>query len=127
MDKVEISKPEEKDKRYLNNEASKRYRMKRRAEKESMNVSCLVLEGVNGILRQRVETLIKLKQILRQAYMKRESKEEAYKKLQEEIQKDAIMNISNQRLIRESVKLRTVPIITIADYEGLDDALNELK
>ena len=122
MDKVDISQLEEKYKRtrFLNNQASKRFRLKRRTEKEAVNVSRVVLQSVNGILRQREETLIKLKEILHHACMDGESTEEAFKKLQEEIKKDANMNISNQRLIRESVKLRTVPIITIAECEGLD-------
>ena len=63
--------------RDLNNEASKRFRMRRRTEKESVNVSRVVLQSVNGILRQREETLIKLKQILREASMSGESQEEA--------------------------------------------------
>ena len=122
MDKFYVSTPEEKYNRtrFLNNEASKRFRLKRRTEKEAVNVSRVVLQSVNGILRQREETLIKLKQILHQACMDGESKDEAFKKLKEEMQKDANINISNQRLIRESVKLRTVPIITIAECEGLD-------
>ena len=123
MEKVGLSEEDIKKHnrvRYLNNQASKRFRLKRRTEKESVNVSRVVLQSVNGILRQREGTLIKLKQILHQACVSEESKEEAYKKLQEEIKKDANMNISNQRLIRESVKLRTVPIITIAECEGLD-------
>ena len=122
MDKHRLAQQHEKYNRVriLNNQASKRFRLKRRKEKESVNVSRVVLQSVNGILRQREETLTKLKQILHQACMNGESKEEAYKKLQEQIQKDANMNISNQRLIRESVKLRTVPIITIAECEGLD-------
>ena len=122
MDKIDISEIGEKYKRtrFLNNQASKRFRLKRRTEKEAVNVSRVVLQSVNGILRQREETLIKVKNVLHQACMDGESIEEAYKKLQEEIQKDSNMNISNQRLIRESVKLRTVPIITIAECEGLD-------
>lgn len=106
--------------RFLNNLASKRFRLKKRTEKESVNVSRVVLQSVNRVLRQREETLIKLKQLLHQACMNGESIEEANKKLREEIQKEANMDISNQRLIRESVKLRTVPIITIAECEGLD-------
>ena len=122
MDKVVSSTEDEKHKRvrFLNNQASKRFRLKRRTEKESVNVSRVVLQSVNGILRQREKTLIQLKQILHQACLNGETKEVAYKNLQEEIQKDANMDISNQRLIRESVKLRTVPIITIAECEGLD-------
>jgi len=122
MDKVDISQLEKRYKRtrFLNNEASKRFRLRKRTEKESVNVSRVVLQSVNGLLRQREQTLIKLKEILHQACLSGESKEEAYRKLQEEIQKDANMNISNQRLIRESVKLRTVPIITIAECEGID-------
>ena len=121
MDKVDIPKPEDKYQRtrFLNNEASKRFRLKRRTENESVNVSRVVLQSVNGILRQREETLIELKKILHQACMNGESREEAYKKLQEQVQKDANIDISNQRLIRESVKLRTVPIINIAECEGL--------
>ena len=81
-----------------------------------LNKQSLVdLQSMNEILRQRVETLIKLKQILHQARVNRESKGAVYKKLREEIQKEANMDISNQRLIRESIKLRTVPTINFAE------------
>ena len=55
--------------RFLNNQASRRFRLRKRAETETVKAYSVVLQRVNVTLRKREETLRQLRDVLLEAYI----------------------------------------------------------
>ena len=111
--------------RFLNNQASRRFRLRKRAETETVKAYSVVLQRVNVTLRKREETLRQLRDVLLEAYINSKDSSgldlavycERMRKISE---KDPLPDISNHRIIRESREIRTALHSELAQYEGLN-------
>ena len=114
--------------RLLNNEASKRFRMKRRAEAETLRVSSVVLNKVNRTMKARENTLLAMRKVLRKACSDINQNDNSCEeeldclKLPERLnqiaRKDPRMDIPNQRLVNESKVIRNTPGLDLLELES---------